>query len=531
MKSLLIGALAALTLAIAPGQPARAQQAATVTARSAPGGVAVTWRLKEPTREVVFLDSSIIRSRWTLVTPGLTLSDGAVRSDRPFDTFDILIAPDEAEVDRVYMGLARVGAGHVLYGPGLALKNMDAALTLQSVGGETTLPAADAINGYAYIGPDAAVRRRDGGAVVVGANVPAALSTLMSDGFLAAQTFYGARLGRNLPYQPVLIVTIDSPGPTTFRGDVTNTGIIATRFFGTSWDAPPEDVAGPLSTFVWHETFHLWNGHGVRLKNGDSAPWLHEGGAEYGALAAAASSGVIDDAQVKFSLGQRLNGCRTALGDRAYDPRVLRSGGAIYNCGVLIQWLADLETRRASEGRRDIFDVWKAMLDAGRAGDGYGVGEFRALLSLDSSVNLLLDGAGAERWSEIEARLVALGVTLKDEPSRGDYRRAALFHLNGQNCEGGGTGFYNAPDGIKLDTGDTCGVLSGGPVLAAVEDHDPLADAAAMFFAVQTRCGEGLPIRIRFRDGRAVEAACRAPLATPEAWVISTAPPLTTRSA
>lgn len=534
MNSNLIGVLAALSLAFGAAAPTQAQQAAAIEARTAPGGVAVTWRLAQPTTEVAFLDPDIIRDLWTVVTPGLTLADGVVKSDRPFAAFEILIAPDAAEVDRVYMGLARVGAGHVLYGPGLALKGMDAELTARPVAGETTLPQAQAqtqaIRGYAYIGPAAAVTHREGGAVVAGASVPASLSSLMGDGFLAAQAFYGARLGRDLPYQPVLIVTTDSPGPTTFRGDVTDTGVISTRFFGPSWDAPSEEVAGPLSTFVWHETFHLWNGHGLTLKDGDTAPWLHEGGAEYGALVAAASSGVIDDAQARSSLSQRLNGCRSALEDRDYNPQRLRSGSGVYDCGVVIQWIADLEARRASEGRRDIFDLWKTMLDAGRAGDGYGVTDFRALLPADSGVNILLDGPGVDRWTGIEARLAALGVTLKDQPGRGDYRRAALFHLNDQNCSGGGTGFYQVPEGVKLDTTDTCGVLSGSPVLASIEDHDPYADAAEMFFAVQARCAEGLPIRYRFQDGQAVEAVCTAPLATPKAWVVTAAPALTTRS-
>ena len=532
MKTNRFGALAvALTLTLGMTAPAQAQQSATIEARTAPGGVAVTWRLAQPTTEVAFLDSGVIRTAWTMTTPGLTLADGVVKSDRPFETFEILIAPDAAEVDRVYMALARVGAGHVLYGPGLALKGMDAELTAQPVGGETALPRTDAIKGYAYLGPEAAVTRRDGGAVVSGASVPASLSKLMSEGFLASQTFYGARLGRDLPYQPVLIVTTDSPGPSTFRGDVTDTGVVSTRFFGASWDPPAEDVAGPLSTFVWHETFHLWNGHGLTVKDGDTAPWLHEGGAEYGALVAAASSGVIDDAQTRTSLAQRLNGCRSALGNRDYDPRRLRSGSGVYDCGVVIQWIADLEARQASQGGRDVLDLWKTMLDAGRAGDGYGVADFRALLPNDSGINILLDGPGADRWARIEARLTALGVALKDQPGRGDYRLAALFHLNDQNCTGGSTGFYQVPEGIKLDTTDKCGVLAGSPVLAAIEDHDPYADAEAMFFAVQARCAADLPVRYRFQDGRSVEAVCKAPLATPRAWVVTAAPSLKTRSA
>lgn len=528
MKASLIGAIAVIvsSFGIAPTQ---AQQTATVEARTAVGGVAVTWRLARPSTEVAFLDTGIIRSRWTVTTPGVTLIDGTVRSERPIATFTILIAPDAAEVDRVYMGLVRVGTGYVLYGPGLALKGMDATLTLQTVAGQTTLPVAHAIDGYAYLGPEAAVTRETGGTVVVGASVPAALSKLLSDSFLAAQTFYGARLGPVMSHRPVLVVTTDSPGLMRFRGDVTENGVIVTRFFGAGWATPAPDEVSQLSTFVWHETFHLWNGNDIALKEGTTAPWLHEGSAEYVALVAAASSDAIGEQQARLSLTQRLNGCRAALGNRDYDPTSLRSGSAVYDCGVVIQWLADLETRTSSDGRHDVLDLWKALLHAGRAGRGYGVADFLALLRRDSGVNILLSEPGAERWLRIEERLGSLGVVLVNQPSHGDYRRAALSHVNAQNCTGG-SGFYNAPEGIKLDTGDGCGILAGSPVLASVEGHDPVADAVAMFNAVQSRCAHRLPIRYTFQDNRTVDAACAAPLAAPEGWTITASPRISTRS-
>ena len=524
------GAFAALAVVCGASSPALAQQAATIEVRTAPGGVIVSWRLAEAATRVAFMEANIIRNLWTVTTPGLTLKDGAVEGAQPFDSFEIQIVPDAAEVDRIYMGLTRVGTGHVLYGPGLELQGMDAALTARPAAEETTLPTTDAVKGYVYLGPQAAVMRRDGAAVVTSASAPASLANLMRDGFFAAQAFHGARLGRDLPYEPTLIVTTDSPGPNEFRGDVTDTGVISTRFYGSSWDAPAPEVAGPLSTFVWHETFHLWNGHGVTTKDGETAPWLHEGGAEYGAVVAAVSAGVIDEAEGRASLAQRLNGCRRTLGDADYDPRRLRSGSSVYNCGVVVQWIADLEARRASGGTRDVFDLWKTMLDAGRAGDGYGVADFRALLSTDSAVAVLMDGPGARRWADLETRLERLGVTLEDRPGPGDYRMAALFHLNGQNCTGGGTGFSRVEQGIKLDTGDKCGPLSGDPVLAAIEDHDPASDATAMFVAVQARCAASLPVRYRTLDGKVIEAKCAAPLDAPKAWAVTAAPSLATRA-
>ena len=529
MSKKLASAFAALTMVCGASAPALAQQAAMIEARTAPGGVVVTWRLAEPTTRAAFLATSVIRDTWTVTTPGLMLKDGAVEAETPFQTFDIQITPDAAEVDRIYMGLSKAGAGHVLYGPGLELQGMDAVLKARPVAGEVAVPASEAVKGYLYLGPQDALMRRDGVAVVTSPSAPPALTALLRDGFFAAQTFYGARLGHVLENEPTLIISTDSPGPTGFRGDVTDTGLISLRFHGDMWASPPPDVAVPLGTFVWHEAFHLWNGHGVKMKDGDAAPWLHEGGAEYGALVAAVSTGVIDEDQVRASLTQRLNGCRKTLGDAEYDAQTLKSGSSIYNCGVVVQWIADLETRRASGGMRDVFDVWKTMLDAARAGDGYGVTDFRALLQPDSAVGVLMDGAGVARWGGIEARLAALGVVLEDRPGPGDYRMAALFHLNDENCTGGGTGFYEVEQGIKLDTGDKCGPLSGDPLLDSVESHDAATDATAMFFAVQARCAASLPVRYRTQDGQVIEAKCDTPLVAPKAWAVTAAPSLATR--
>ena len=523
------GAFAALAVVCGASSPALAQQAATIEVRTAPGGVIVSWRLAEAATRVAFMEANIIRNLWTVTTPGLTLKDGAVEGAQPFDSFEIEIAPDAAEVDRIYMGLTRVGTGHVLYGPGLELQGMDGALTARPAAEETTLPTTDAVKGYVYLGPQAAVMRRDGAAVVTSASAPASLANLMRDGFFAAQAFYGARLGRDLPYEPTLIVTTDSPGPTEFRGDVTDTGVISTRFYGSSWDAPAPEVAGPLSTFVWHETFHLWNGHGVTTKDGETAPWLHEGGAEYGAVVAAVSSGVVDEAQARAALTKRLRACRDMLNDDDYDPARLRQGPAIYDCGVVVQWLADLETRQASGGARDVFDLWKTLLDAGRAGDGYGVADFRALLKPDSAVAVLMDGPGAERWAGVDARLAALGVTLANQPDARDYRRAALHHVADQHCNGS-MGFYENLDGLQLATEGRCGVLSGDPRIALIEDVDPMAEGEAMFLAVQKRCAASLPVRYQTMEGKVIEAACGRPLIAPTVQAVTAAPSLATRA-
>ncbi len=483
-------------------------------------GVVIRYQLPAPVQRFVFADRDIIRTLWTVTTPGLTLTDGAVTSDQPFDAFVIRIRPDAAEVDRVYMGLSRAGDGHVVYGPGLKAEDGVTVLGFDPAEDETGLPESGAIDGYAYLGSSAQVTAGAQGAVITGANVAPELAAPLRQSFFDSMAFYEAQLGTPLPFRPALIASVDSPGPTSFRGDVTDTGVISLRFHGDAWRGATEFVL----PFVWHETFHLWNGHGVENRDAEAAPWLHEGGAEYAALVGAVSVGGMTEDQARTGLARRVNGCRRTLASRDLDPARLRSGSGPYDCGVLIQWLADLEARKAGSG--NVFSQWKGLLDAARADPGgYGVDDFRARLAPDSAVSVLLDGPGAGRWEAVQTRLADLGVLIENRPGDEDLLGAALFHVAGRNCKGGSYGFYNVPGALKLD-GASCGPLSGEPVIATVEALDPQTESRAMFDAVQARCAARLPVRYRTRDDRVLEAVCDTPLATPIVWAIAAAPPL-----
>lgn len=492
---------------------------AQAVASRAPEGMTVRYSLTEPTLRVVFADRDTIRDRWTVITAGLTLVDGSITAAQPFDAFELSLLPDAAEVDRVYMGLSLAGEGRVLYGPGLMLEGLRTSLAFETAPGETSRPAADAIHGYAWSGPAADLAAADGrGDLVAGDNVAPELKTVLGEALFASMAFYQNKLNAPLPFHPVLIGSVDSPGPAGFRGDVTNTGVIFVRFQGDVWRQAIEAVV----PFIWHETFHLWNGHGVESRDGDDAPWLHEGGADYAAVLGAVSTGAMSEADARSRIADRLNGCRRVLGHRDLDPARLRSGSGPYDCGVVIQWLADLEARRAGSG--DVFTLWRSLLASARgSATGYGVSDFRALVGPASAVAILLDGPGATRWDTITARLSDLGVTLENRPGDHQLRGAALMHLAEINCNSGSYGFYDIPGALKLDGAD-CGVLSGEPIIDTVEGHDPQGASRAMFDAVQARCDAALPVRYATRDGRLLEAMCDRPLAEPEVWAIAAAP-------
>jgi hypothetical protein len=510
----------ALVLATTAPAVVSAQDEATaqVTVRRDGETVVVHYQLPAPVQRFLFSDPDVVRDRWTVTTAGLTLSEGAVTGEQAFSAFDLIIRPDAAEVDRIYMGLSRIGEGVVLYGPGLRAGETQTSLTLAPAAGEASVPA-DALNGYVYLGAADQITSDAHGDVVSGADVDPALTDQLTSGFLNAMTFYGRRMDAALPYRPALLISVESPGPASFRGDVTDTGAISVRFQGDSWRGSEAQVTG----FVWHEAFHLWNGHAVQTRDGESDPWLHEGGAEFAALVGPVATGAGGEDQARETLSHQINRCREILGDRDGLGMRLRSGSGPYACGTLIQWLADLELRAA--GRGDVLGLWRTLLAAGRESpDGYGVSEFRALLVPDSAVAVLLDGPGQTRWATIKARLTTLNVTLENRPGEGDLQAAALFHVAGRNCKGS-YGFFNRPGELKLD-GEDCGVLSGQPIVDTVEGFDPQTDARAMFAAVRARCAEGLPVRYQARDGRVLEAVCDAPLAEPDVWAVVDAPPL-----
>lgn len=521
-----LGATLALGGSLLLAGPVAAQDVATpetthAVASRTPDGIRVRYRLPAPVTTFVFADRDTIRTLWSVNTPGLVFADGAVKGDQPFDAFELLLKPDAAEVDRIYPGLSRIGQGRVIYGPGLKGETGATVLEFELAPGEASLPQADAIDGYAYVGPASGVVADPRGDVATGDNVDADLVSQLSPAFFRSMAFYETRLGAPLPYRPALLVSVDSPGPATFRGDVTDTGVISLRFQGDAWRGAEE----ALTTFIWHETFHLWNGHGVVSRDGDSAPWLHEGGANLAALIGAVSTEGLTEAQARDVLTGYLNGCRRTLSDNDLRPTTLRSGSGPYNCGALIQWIADLELRQAGTG--DAFTLWKAMLDAARTNPqaGYGVADFRAGLVPDSAVAILLDEPGAGRWAAIKARLTALGVRIENRPGDKDLQGAALFHIAQRNCKSGSYGFFDNPGALKLDGAD-CGVLSGEPIIDTVEGLNPQTESRAMFDAVQARCAAGLPVRYLTRDGRTLEAVCDAPLETPEIWAVIDAPAL-----
>ena len=496
-----------------------------VTLTPTPEGVSAHYRLTAPTGRFEFADPGVARSDWSPESEGTELDAAGVTLATPGAGFSILLRPDSTEEGRGYIALTRVGAGYVLYAP--ALKGAAQAPSLATTAPEGwVLTPADRADGYVYLGPASAIRRLPSGASAIAADdLPPALRDTVFGAFDDAVGFFSARFGPP-PTPPILSATIQGAGPMSFRGDVTDTGLISARFSGASWTAPDAGAFEPVAAFAFHETAHLWNSHHARPTEG--TPWLHEGGAEYMALIGAVTTGRMTEAKARESLSERLTACRRRVGARPSAAERMASGSAVYDCGVVVQWLADMDLRRVSRAPLSVFDVWKTLIDRADRTPEYGPADFLAALGPGAAAGLLFDAPAVSRWTEIEARRTGFGVRWENRPSDQNLVVATLSHLNGQACTAGGsTGFYIREGYVLLANEGACGPLTGEIPLKTIEGFDPLTAAPGAFAAAQARCAASEPVRLVRRDNDAViEVPCGKPLAPPIAYAITEAPTL-----
>ncbi len=508
----------ALAIALGSSTAAFAQ---TVVLTPSPEGLTAEYRLGAKTERMIFAQTETIRTDWSVTTPGVSLTPSDVVSTAEIDRVVLQLRPDNTEDGRGYIALTRLGEGYVLYAPALTIEGQTLKLEADLPHNWTLLPEGP-FDGYVYLGPTSAIERRETGAarIASGAPKPVATATLF-EAFDTALAFYTQTFGP-LPRPPVMSVTQQGPGPVPFRGDVTDSGMISIRFHGDIGNTLDADALAQVEHFAWHETTHLWNSHLARPIEG--SPWLHEGGAEYLALVGSTSVGRINQESALATLSQSLTDCRNAVGDRPDIVARINAGAAVYSCGKIIQWLADMELRRAGEPK-GIVPVWATWIDRARQGQAeYGPDDLKARLNETSAVVALLDGPPESRWSDMEAALARLNVQWINQPSSASLASATLRHLKRQVCTGGLS--YSVRNGaLEMENGTDCGPLAGTVILAAVEGHDPLAESALMFEAVQKRCERRESLTVVLRGSETpVIVSCAAELVTPTAYALTQAP-------
>jgi len=295
-----------------PAEAAPRSSGAIATVSLHEDGARVVYELPEATRRVALLRSDAVRrDEWRSVTEGVRLVDGAIVSDHLRTSFELVIAADSVEVDRVYPSLHRVGSGVAIYGPALLVEGLDTRIVLQPGAGGVAIPERDAERGYAWLGPADAVRSGEGFRTVAGESVAPWLVDHVRSEAQAALGYY-ARMLERPRREPTILVSMQSTMAGDHRGDASATAVISLRFFDPRWNQPDPTAAASLAEFVRHEAFHLWN-----AQVASHAPsWLHEGAAEYAAIVASVDAGALTHEQGIEQVSYHLDRCRGALGDR-----------------------------------------------------------------------------------------------------------------------------------------------------------------------------------------------------------------------
>lgn len=463
-------------------------------------GVDVRYTLEAPVREVRFADTGNVRTRWSVLEASLRMDGDVIVGSTPFTEFTVRIRPDEEPYDRVYPSLTAVGEGFALFGPALSLQGQDVEFSVAPAHGRAVLPAADTFAGYLFVGPADEASTTGEVGVVGSRNVAPAVAAAVVREVDVSLGFYRDMLGTSVA-TPTIIVSDQVPGleGASHHGDVTANDVMFLRF-GKQF-AESDDADDAVASFLRHESFHLWN----RSFGPGSPPWLHEGAAEYASILAVAHAGISTPERTFSRLDHNLTQCREALGEQPFS-QLSNRGSALYECGVAVQWIADLEARASDALPNGFFELWRELV----ARQPYDESDFRALTG--PLVADFLD-APHGRWQGLEERLRPLGVEFSREPSDAQWREATLRHVMSQVCRS--AGWWTEDGYVRLDTGEGCQGLPPQPEVIAMEGKALFGAAESAFSAVARRCKAGAAVRLGTRDGDVVRVPCRAPAPPP----------------
>jgi hypothetical protein len=528
--SVLLATAVLATAAAEPSAPARVELKPTAS------GVEATFTLPTPVARFALEEAveDVRGDTWHVQTPGMALAQGAVsRTDgASFSTFSVLVTPDSRPRDRRYPALTAIGGGWQVYGPYFKAAEGRPAVEghVVSPKGWTAVPRAMggrvALDGYVYVGP--ANNVAVGSATfVAGPETPAIMRDGVAKAASQATAYYTKRLGVGLKAKPTVMIALVPGFNSGWQGDTTAGPVASLRFFGPEAAQMDADDADRAVQFVNHEFFHFWNSRTFTSRNSGKEAWLHEGMAEYASLLASRQAGALSEAQVGEALSGRLTSCANALKAKGLEADPPRRGGAVYDCGVLVQWITDLRVRRSSSGSRDAFDLWRALFaEAARNGGEYDAAGFLARAGLDdpaadAPLGLLMRPGDPDRWPRLTRALEALGAKVTPTRSGGAEREALVMHVLGQVCKGG-RGFYGGDrEALKLDTEDRCGVLNGDPTIDTIAGHNIMTDIHAAFDAAEPICAAQGDVVLSLKGKTVATVACKTPMPPrPLAWTV-----------
>ncbi|WP_438852519.1 hypothetical protein [Brevundimonas nasdae] len=390
----------------------------------------------------------------------------------------IRLQPDRQREDAGYPLLTHVGAGWLIYLPGVILP--DSRLEIVKPSGWIILPRQKSRDdGFIYLGPYV-----DNYELVVDPHVDAETSRVVHQAASKALSYY-RRILNSAPASdaPLWILSLLPPGSTQkFVADVTPNGVVNVQIAA---GLSPDDLL-ELEFVVAHEAFHLQTQ--TLWDEGALSDWEREGAAEYAAIRHFQDRGLGDFARAR--LQQQLNACLKSLPPSGLAERDI--GPARYSCGAIYAWLSDL----APEG---VFEAWRAQA-------GHAVEPHSRTPIVASALQALRTGEG----DPAKLTLLALrehGERVTElEVTSGAWALAAIAPAMFSVCNGL-EGVSQEDDGTWLLHGDLgCGDTGKNATLTAIDDISARELGRATFDYVSANCKRGVTFHL---EGEAGEAGVR----------------------
>ncbi len=489
--------------------------------------------------------------QWRPVGPGwLPYDERLARTDgKLFQDADLDIFPDDKPLLWIFPILFPAGGGFALHSRYLLgdQQRFDTTLLFRPAAGQTVdFGAASAtVNGLVsrdfsrevYLGPESSVMTEAGIHVVAAKNVPVWLRHRAADSLKRSLVFYGDGLGQAVPWSPTLIFARlpETDNWEAFAQPVSG-GVVTDRLFGPDFDVERESTRSSSNHTIAHEAFHLWNGVIAHQRNGRKAPWLVEGSADYASLLARRAAGEFSDAEWYREFDRTLATCRTELGHGGLGQftGIVRHHSA-YNCGFVIQWIADLAAQHASHQQRGFFDLWRALMSKAKASPdaSYSVEDFRAWVAANDPaaltvIDLLIQPDRGDRWVRLRKLLESYGVVTGPALQSEREARIALFnHMLSQDCAGRVT-WHLRESSLRLfltiDQG-ACQHFKKVNDFIEIEGHSPISDIYGVYAAVLQKCNESRTVGLTLGDGSSLGMVCSRKLG----WLAASPPDFVVR--
>ena len=156
--------------------------------------------------------------------------------------------------------------------------------------------------------------------------------------------WYGERVGHQLDFDPLVLVSFGTEGSGRSLKGGTLTGLVQLQATGRGWlEGSHQDH---WFHFLSHEAFHLWNGQLFPKRGDRTEEWLSEGLSDLFADQALRHFGYVDDAGFDAAMVKAANTCLLQAGEAPLlGPKL--PYGTYYACGAVYLHVLDAELKNA----------------------------------------------------------------------------------------------------------------------------------------------------------------------------------------